>query len=309
MSTFSIIIPFYNAERYLHEALLSVQNQSFTDWECLLINDASTDNSEQIALSMVSSDERFKLDKNFQNKGVSSSRNLGLYKAKSKWICFLDADDIWKENKLEKDFEIIQHSDSQLVFIYSTTQLIHNSIDNKGNLYGAGNNGLTQNPFFSLLSGMHIHLSTVVVRNELIKKKSVVFNEKMRFAEDTLFCYELLRFGSVFFNNQVLSYYRVDVVSSTSFIPKKEQIMGSYIVFENLLLKVKTSVEKKIVSLYLVKIGFKKLIVLSLLKQRPHFSLYFSTLLKILKNKNVFLLHKVYALILPFSILINKWFK
>jgi len=90
--TFSLIIPVYNVEKYLEHCLQSVQNQTFKNFETIIINDGSTDNSSEII-------EKFKNKINNlqiihqQNKGVSHSRNIGIKHATGKWICFLDSDD------------------------------------------------------------------------------------------------------------------------------------------------------------------------------------------------------------------------
>lgn len=88
----SIIVPIYNVSKYLSECLYSIQNQSYTDFEVLCVDDGSEDNSADIALKFTEIDKRFKL---FQqsNSGVSVARNTGLKHAKGEYICFVDADD------------------------------------------------------------------------------------------------------------------------------------------------------------------------------------------------------------------------
>jgi teichuronic acid biosynthesis glycosyltransferase TuaG len=94
----SIITAFYNAEKYLGEAMESVINQSYSNWELLLINDGSTDRSRMIALSF--KDERIRYFEQ-SNKGVSSARNLGLDNIKGDYFCFLDADDVLTPSSIE----------------------------------------------------------------------------------------------------------------------------------------------------------------------------------------------------------------
>lgn len=98
MVFFSIIIPLYNKEKHIEETLKSVFNQTFTDYEIIIINDGSTDESENIVRSFNS--EKIKLY-NQKNQGVSTARNLGIEKANGKLIAFLDADDYWFPNHLE----------------------------------------------------------------------------------------------------------------------------------------------------------------------------------------------------------------
>lgn len=98
-SLISIIIPCYNQSQYLDEALQSVLNQTYTEWECIIVNDGSVDNSEEIAKNWVAKDTRF-IYFYKENGGVSSARNYGIAKAKGEFIQFLDADDVLDKRKL-----------------------------------------------------------------------------------------------------------------------------------------------------------------------------------------------------------------
>lgn len=98
----SIIIPIYNAEKYLRRCLDSVLNQTFTDWECLLIDDGSKDSSGTICDEYAKMDSRF-LVFHKENGGVSTARNLGLDNANGEWITFSDSDD-WLENKAFEEY-------------------------------------------------------------------------------------------------------------------------------------------------------------------------------------------------------------
>lgn len=96
----SIIVPCYNQAQYLDEALQSVLNQSYFNWECFIVNDGSPDNTEEVVKHWVEKDGRFKYL--FQeNRGLSSARNYGLNNVTGDWIQFLDSDDILDNRKLE----------------------------------------------------------------------------------------------------------------------------------------------------------------------------------------------------------------
>ena len=88
----SIIVPCYNQAQYLDECLQSVYNQTFQDWECIIVNDGSPDHTEQVAQSWVLKNDRFSYLYS-ENKGVSNARNIGIEKAKGQFILPLDADD------------------------------------------------------------------------------------------------------------------------------------------------------------------------------------------------------------------------
>lgn len=90
--TISIIVPCYNQAQYLDECLQSVLDQTYKDWECIIVNDGSTDNTEELALVWTEADSRFKYLK-MENGGVSRARNKGISRARSEWILPLDGDD------------------------------------------------------------------------------------------------------------------------------------------------------------------------------------------------------------------------
>jgi glycosyltransferase involved in cell wall biosynthesis len=103
MPFFSIVIPLFNKAGYIENTLKSVLNQTFTDYEIIVVNDESTDESEAIVLGF--NDKRIQLC-NQKNQGVSVARNVGVEKSKGKLIAFLDADDYWFPNHLEELFHL-----------------------------------------------------------------------------------------------------------------------------------------------------------------------------------------------------------
>jgi hypothetical protein len=105
-NTVSVIVPCYNHAKYLPEALESISKQSYEDLECIIVNDGSVDNTEEIGLNWSRKDKRFKYFK-ITNSGLSSARNIGLNKMKGKYVQFLDADDSIDKDKLKIGLEII----------------------------------------------------------------------------------------------------------------------------------------------------------------------------------------------------------
>ena len=97
----SVIVPFYNSSRTIKSTLNSIIKQSFKDFECIIINDDSNDNSLEIVENFIAHDERFKVF-NQKKKGVVSARNLGIKKSKGRFITFLDADDLWHKDFLKE---------------------------------------------------------------------------------------------------------------------------------------------------------------------------------------------------------------
>ena len=105
----SIITPFFNEEYYLYETLNTVFNQTYKKWELILVNDNSTDNSVNKIKNFIK-DKRIKLIHNKHNFGPAKSRNIGLKHVKGEYICFLDSDDLWHPQKIEKQLNfMIKH--------------------------------------------------------------------------------------------------------------------------------------------------------------------------------------------------------
>ena len=113
MPFFSVIIPVYNKEKFVEKTLKSVLNQTFTDFEIVIVNDGSTDGSETIILDF--KDERIRYFPK-ANEGVSVARNFGIEKSSSDYICFLDADDYWHPDFLQTLHTYIQKLPDEKVF-------------------------------------------------------------------------------------------------------------------------------------------------------------------------------------------------
>lgn len=109
----TVVVPVYNVEKYIEKCLMSIKNQSFNDYECLIINDGTKDNSIDIAQKIIQGDERFKII-NKENGGLSDTKNLGIKLAKGDYICFVDSDDYIDEKMLEKAYKMAVKHDSDI---------------------------------------------------------------------------------------------------------------------------------------------------------------------------------------------------
>ncbi|NEQ44097.1 MAG: glycosyltransferase family 2 protein [Leptolyngbya sp. SIOISBB] len=116
----SVVIPAYNAEKTIAETVNSVLTQTFDDFELIIINDGSTDNTLEVIQRF--SDARIRV-LSYENSGPQKSRNCGLEKAKGKFISFLDADDLWTDDKLELQLQSLNHNPHASV-VYSWTNVI-----------------------------------------------------------------------------------------------------------------------------------------------------------------------------------------
>lgn len=117
MAFISIIVPCYNQAQYLSECLQSVLDQTYADWECIIVNDGSPDNTEDIAKEWIAKDRRFSYLKK-ENGGLCSARNAGVTLANGEWILPLDADDRIGEEYLERAYVIIR-SDLNIGLVYA----------------------------------------------------------------------------------------------------------------------------------------------------------------------------------------------
>ena len=111
----SIIMPLYNAENYVREAIESVQNQDYVNWELLVINDGSTDNGPDIVESLAAVDSRIRMI-NKENGGIASARNMGIKEANGQYIAFLDSDDKWNKEKLSTQIMHLQEKKGKFCF-------------------------------------------------------------------------------------------------------------------------------------------------------------------------------------------------
>ncbi len=105
----SIIMPSYNTARFLGETIDSVIAQTYTNWELIIVDDCSADNTDEIVGKYLV-DERVRYIKNEKNSGAAVSRNRALREAKGKWIAFLDSDDLWEPNKLEQQITFMEEN-------------------------------------------------------------------------------------------------------------------------------------------------------------------------------------------------------
>jgi O-antigen biosynthesis protein WbqP len=115
-SLVSIVVPVYNAQQFLDDTIQTVLNQTYNDWELLLINDCSTDKSVEAINKYQKKDRRIKLFSNSKNSGAAISRNIGINEAQGRYVAFLDADDLWEPAKLEKQVAFMREKDCAFSF-------------------------------------------------------------------------------------------------------------------------------------------------------------------------------------------------
>lgn len=112
----SIITPVYNAEKFIAKTIQSVLNQTYKNWELILIDDCAKDDSANIIAQFIAADDRIKYYKLAQNSGAAVARNAGFQKALGRYLAFLDSDDLWIADKLEKQMDMMLKGSYPFVF-------------------------------------------------------------------------------------------------------------------------------------------------------------------------------------------------
>ena len=176
MPKVSVIIPAYNSMKYLPETLSSVLEQTFTDFEVLIIDDGSSDQIE--AWAQAQTDPRVKFISQ-KNQGVSVARNTGIKNARGEYIAFLDADDLWQPTKLEKQVNCL-NANPQVGLVHNWIFLIDQYSNKTGNLWASRTQG---HVWQNLVERNTIACCSVMVRRSCFTSTGV-FDPSLRSAED-----------------------------------------------------------------------------------------------------------------------------
>lgn len=221
----TIITPVYNGAATLAEAIQSVLDQTYTNWELLIVNDGSTDNSEEIVLSY--KDDRIHYFKQ-GNKGVSAARNVALDKMKGDYFCFLDADDLLSINSIESRLSVFNQN-NKIEFVEGIVESFKKQTDEPVKTYYPDFKG---NPFDELiqLSGKCFFGPTWMIKK--INGKNYRFDENVTHGEDLLFYLSISTTGDYTSTNEVIYHYREGNISAMSDLVSLET--GYYTIFEKL---------------------------------------------------------------------------
>ena len=191
----SVIIPVYNAERFLCECLDSVIAQTFTDFEVILVDDGSTDGSGAICDEYASIDNRVSVIHN-NNGGVSAARNVGIERANGKWICFFDADDILfpdaLENLIRRTADDVDSVCCGYVTINSNDEEIKQSCNREYEMRIDTNSALKDFIFVQYSDLNNFYLWNRIFRQSVISDNNIRFREDLYIKEDGLFLVQYL---------------------------------------------------------------------------------------------------------------------
>ena len=198
--TVSIIVPVHNAGKFIRETINSVLSQTYQNYELILIDDNSTDGSTKIVKSI--EDKRIKLIELKKNSGAAIARNTGIENAQGRYICFLDADDLWSKKKLEKQLAFMKEKDS--AFSFTSYEFADET--------GKPNGKIVHVPatinYEQALKNTTIWTSTVMFDMNKLAKEQIYMPDVKR-GQDTATWWKVLKVVDVAYGlDEVLSYYR-----------------------------------------------------------------------------------------------------
>ena len=229
----SLIVPVYKVEQYLRRCLDSIASQTFTDWECILIDDGSPDKSGAICDEYAGRDSRFRVIHQ-ENKGVSAARNAGLDAAQGEWIGFVDSDDWVEKEMIEALLSVKDISSTELVIcsVKDTlglgTFMLPSDIDKKD--------------WRNALSAFLPSACAKAFRREIIEKNRLRFPVVVKLGEDTCFVYMYLsNIHSISFIKEPFYTYFISNEESATHNISEDTVKD----FENLVRKLETYIAER----------------------------------------------------------------
>ena len=202
----SVIIPVYNAERYISQTLDSVIQQDYPDKEVILVDDCSTDRSAEIIkeyMNRCSYIQYYRLDR---NSGVAMARNTGIKLAKGRFVAFVDSDDVWKSGKLKRQLQLFDEQNG-CPFTYTAIDFI----DENGESIKGKRNVRNKVSYNYILRHTIIATSTVIIDRNVV---SEIVMPNRRSAEDYSLWLTLLRdYGPAYGINEAYTSYRISTTS------------------------------------------------------------------------------------------------
>ncbi len=209
----SVIIPYYNGQKFINEAVNSILKQTYKDFEIIVVDDGSEIKAKNVIKSL-HGDSRIKIIEYKQNKGIPSARNTGIRHSKGKYIAFLDQDDIWLPNKLEQQIGILDKPSSKVDMVFGKISL--GNYNNHSKQYPQKDrlplniNKLSSKDIIkALFLDNFIPIVTVVIRKKCIEKIGVLDENLTRGSDDYEFCFRIAAKCRIHFLDNVLVIRRI----------------------------------------------------------------------------------------------------
>lgn len=198
-SLVSIVVPVYNASKFIEETINCVLNQTYQNFELILVDDLSKDNSVEVIKKF--KDERIRLIEQTEKQLAAGSRNRGIKEAKGRYLCYLDADDLWEKDKLEKQIKFMQ--EKNCAFSFTGYEFVTEDAKKTGKKVLIP----SQMTYKKALKNTTIFTSTVMFDLNLITKEEILM--PLVKSEDTASWWKILKSGYKAYGlNEILSYYR-----------------------------------------------------------------------------------------------------
>ncbi len=214
----SIIMPAYNCEKYIADSIDSILEQTYVDWELIVVDDGSSDATENIILKYIDKYENIKYFKNKENVGVSATRNRAIRLSSGKYIAFLDSDDLWTKDKLEKQVSFMLEHGHKFTFTASSF------IDENGDSYTGIFNIPKSVKYKKLKKQNVISCSSVVIEKGILERFDL---NSAELHEDFLLWLTIMKKGIVAYGiNEPMLIYRISKNSKSG--NKKKSIKMTY---------------------------------------------------------------------------------
>lgn len=211
----SVIMPSYNHEAYIGKAIESVLVQSMGDFELIIVDDCSKDNSREEIERYKVEDHRIRTVYHSRNFGIAQTMNDGIDKATGKFVAFIDSDDLWKEKKLERQLDLLKKNEN--LILWSDGELIDGKDNHFGEgfvkLFGAEDRRKSGNILEDLLLYNFIFGSSIIFKRK--NAANIRFNCQLKYLNDYLFYVELAEHYAYYFIKEPLSKYRIHGKNST----------------------------------------------------------------------------------------------
>lgn len=251
MPRVSVIIPVYNGDKYLEKTVRSVMDQDFRDFEILIVDDGSTDNSRSIALDLQKIDERIKVFEK-KNTGVSNTRNYGMEQARGEFVVFLDADDVAGDGFLKSRFDALSQNENVAV-CGSAVGYINDegkSVQRPVELRAPGSHMLEEILFYK--KGIATIPSNLMFRKGVLLENNIRFDGRLSSTADRMFLCQIARVSECVSLPQVNLFYRVHSGSMYHSLGNSKRIFKDNELFVKILIN-ESIVPKQLMGEFLIK--------------------------------------------------------
>lgn len=228
MPKLSVIVPVYNVEKYLDRCVTSIRNQIFSDWEMILVDDGSQDNSYELCDAFAKNDSRIKVVHK-ENGGLSSARNAGLKIAEGDYVGFIDSDDTIQEDMYSRMIEIIEKTSADFVMTDCVRITVRDTVFLKTQKIREGFYGkdaIRKEIFPSLIMGSDIEYGPLlsvclcIYNRDFLLRNNLWFAEDIRWSEDNLFSAKIGYCADSFYylkGEGLYNYYQNEGTITTSY--------------------------------------------------------------------------------------------